>query len=80
MEPIQGDENGAVQPRILRYDPLQLRAQSEPDETLVADPRAAQTPAQVVDGRLLALLGGGHPGLYAQAAGRPGAVRRQTGE
>jgi hypothetical protein len=53
---------------------------AEPDEELVADPRAGLTPSQVVDRRLLALLGSGNPGLYVQASGRPGGVRRQTGE
>lgn len=47
-----------------------------PDEILVADPRAGMTPSQVVDQRLLALLGRGNPGLYIQASGRPGDVRR----
>src|SRR5262249_8190337 len=51
-----------------------------PDETLVADPRALLTPAQLVDGRLLALLGVGHPGLAAEARGRRGDVRRAPGE
>jgi hypothetical protein len=46
----------------------------------VADPRASLTPAQIVDQRLVALVGSGNLGLYIQAAGRPGSVRRQTGE
>jgi hypothetical protein len=53
---------------------------AEPDESLVADPRASLSPAQIVDQRLLALLGSGNPGLYVQASGRPEGVRRQTGE
>jgi hypothetical protein len=53
---------------------------AESDEELVPDPRACLSPSQVVDRRLLALLGSGNPGLYVQASGRPGGIRRQTGE
>jgi hypothetical protein len=49
---------------------------SEPEEVLIADPRGALTPAQMVDGKVLALLQSGHPGLFLQAAGRPQDVRR----
>jgi hypothetical protein len=49
-------------------------------EVLVADARNGLTPAQMVDRQLLALLGYGHPGLFIQAVGRPGAVRRLPGE
>jgi len=52
----------------------------EPDESLVADPRASLKPCQIVDQRLLALVGSGSPGLYIQASGRPQGVRRQAGE
>lgn len=48
---------------------------AEPDESLVADARAALTPVQAVDGKLLALLGG-QPGLFTRPAGRAGCVRR----
>jgi hypothetical protein len=48
---------------------------AEPDESLVADARAALTPVQAVDGKLLALLGG-HPGPATRPAGRVGCVRR----
>jgi hypothetical protein len=51
-------------------------AWAEPEEVLVADARHGLTPAQMVDQKLLALLGGGHPGLPLQAPGRPGNVRR----
>jgi hypothetical protein len=51
----------------------------EPEETLVVDARSRVTPAQRVDQRLLALLGGGHPGLFLQARGLPGGMRRTSG-
>jgi hypothetical protein len=53
---------------------------AESDESLVADPRASLSPSQIVDQRVLALLGSGNPGSYIQASGKPGGVRRQTGE
>lgn len=56
-----------------------VAASAEPDESLVADPRARLTPSQIVDQRLLALLGGGNLGLYLQASGRPGDVRKRPG-
>ena len=55
-------------------------AVTESDESLVADPRAGLTSCQIIDQRLLALLGSGNQGSYIQATGRPGDVRRQTGE
>ncbi len=50
-----------------------------PDEALVIDPRGCLTPAQMVDRKLLALLGSGNPGLYDQAASGPGDIRRLRG-
>jgi hypothetical protein len=50
------------------------------EETLVADARSGLRPSQMVDRKLLALLGGGHPGLHIQAKGRPGDVRRAPGK
>jgi hypothetical protein len=64
----------AREPGLLRE--LRLRS---PDEVLVLDPRGCLTPAQVVDRKLLALLGTGNPGLYDQAAGGPGDIRRLRG-
>ena len=48
----------------------------ESEEVLVADPRGGLTPAQMVEQKLLALLGGGSPGLFIQAAVRPDDIRR----
>jgi hypothetical protein len=56
--------------------PLPLR---RADEVLVIDPRGCLTPAQMVDRKLLALLGTGNPGLYDQAASGPGDIRRLRG-
>ncbi len=58
----------------MRHSPKESAANAGPpvrgpDEVLVIDPRGALTPAQVVEGKLLALLRTGNPGLYAQAAG-----------
>ena len=41
----------------------------EGDEELVADVRRLVTPGQMVERKLLTLLGGGGPGLAAQAEG-----------
>jgi hypothetical protein len=51
----------------------------EPDEVLVADPRGCLTPSQMVEQRLLARLGSGHPGLFRQAEGGLGNMRRMPG-
>jgi len=51
----------------------------ELDEVLVVDPRSGQTPAQMVDQKLLALLQAGHPGLVLQASGRPQDIRGIAG-
>src|SRR5438874_2049909 len=50
-------------------------AAAQTDETLVADARGDLTPAQVMDRKFLALVGG-NPGLYFQAYGRPADIRR----
>jgi hypothetical protein len=47
---------------------------------MVADARSGLTTAQIVDRKLLALLGGGHPGLFVQAAYRPNDRRRMPGQ
>jgi hypothetical protein len=51
----------------------------DPDERLVADARGAMTPSQIVDQKLLAMLGTGHPGLFAQAVGQPHRKRNTGG-
>jgi len=56
-----------------------LAIPTEPDEVLVADVRGAMTPSQMVEQKLLALLGTGHPGLFAQAVGRPHRTRSMGG-
>ena len=48
-------------------------------EELIADVRHGVTPGQMVDRKLLALLGGGSPGLVAQAGGGPPNPRRVPG-
>lgn len=50
-----------------------------PEEMLVADARGGLTPAQMVEQKLLSLLGSGHPGLYNQAGGVLGNQRRLPG-
>jgi hypothetical protein len=55
---------------------LAAGALAEPDEILVADPRGCLTPSQMIDQRLLAGLGSGHPGLFRQAEGGLGNLRR----
>jgi hypothetical protein len=49
------------------------------DEELVADVRHGIEPRQMVERKLLALLGGGSPGLVAQAAGGLSNPRRVPG-
>jgi len=51
-----------------------------PEEMLVADARGGLTPVQMVEQKLLALLGSGHPGLYSQAGGGLGNLRRMPGK
>jgi hypothetical protein len=43
-----------------------------PDEVLIADPRGGLTPVQMVERKLMALLGRAYRGLFRQASGRPG--------
>jgi hypothetical protein len=54
--------------------------QAIPGEVLVADARGNLTPSQMVEQKLLALLGCGHPGLYRQATGSLGNIRRLAGK
>jgi hypothetical protein len=58
---------------------LAARTLAEPDEVLVADPRGCLTPSQMIDQRVLARLGSGHPGLFRQAEGGLGNLRRIPG-
>src|SRR2546421_6069501 len=44
----------------------------EPDEVLIPDARNGVTPSQMVERKPLALLCGGHPGLFSQATRGPG--------
>lgn len=53
--------------------PLQ---QEEAEEVLIDDPRGRLSPSQMVDQKLLALLRGGNPGLFLQAAGNLQDIRR----
>ena len=46
-----------------------------PDEVLIPDARNGVTPSQMVERKLLALLCGGHPGLFGQATRGPGGTR-----
>ncbi len=46
------------------------------DEVLVADARSGQTPSQMVEQKLVALLGSGHPGMFS---GTDGSVRNFRG-
>jgi hypothetical protein len=48
----------------------------EPEEILVADPRNALTPSQMVDQKLLALLATCNAGLVLQASGLGWDIRR----
>ncbi len=68
----------AVPPEV--PEALAAGTPAEPDEALVADPRGRLTPSQMVDRSLLAKLGGGHPGLFRQAKGGPGAPRGLPGQ
>jgi hypothetical protein len=66
-----------LDPELIREGPPIQPEQLE--ETLVADVRSGMRPSQMVDRKLLALLGGSHPGLRMQGTGRPGDVRRAPG-
>jgi hypothetical protein len=51
----------------------------EPDEVLVPDPRGTLTPVQVVDQKLLALLGSGDSTLILQPNAQLQSLRRLPG-
>lgn len=51
-----------------------------PDEVLVADARGGLSPVQMVEQKLLDVLGSGHPGLFRQATGRMGNIRMMPGQ
>lgn len=51
-----------------------------PDEVLVPDARGRLSPVQMVEQKLLDVLGCGHPGLFRQATGRPGNIRMMPGQ
>jgi hypothetical protein len=51
----------------------------EPEESLVADPRGALSAVQMIDRRLLTLLGAGSPDCYTRAAGPQGPRRSHGG-
>jgi hypothetical protein len=50
-----------------------------PEEFFVADARGGLTPGQMVEQKVLALMGGNYPGLASQASGRRGNSRRNFG-
>ncbi len=52
----------------------------EPEEVLVADARGGRTPAQIVEQKVLVLLGGTYQGLGRNSAGRLGNIRRIPGK
>ncbi len=62
-------------PILNRRELAKQIASTEPEEVLVIDARSSLTPVQMVEQKLLALLGSGHPGLFRQAAGRQGNLR-----
>jgi hypothetical protein len=51
-------------------------ASVEPEELLVIDARWGLTPAQMVEQKLLALLGSNYPGLRFSGSGRGENIRR----
>src|SRR5438552_8393093 len=66
-------------PAGLSATPEAVTVLAEPEEVLVADPRGAQSPSQMVDQRLLTRMQNGSPGLFTQAAGKPHDIRRIPG-
>src|SRR5262245_11997966 len=79
-EPTRGPCRAARHPAHQQLLPAEAAATlMEPEEVLVADPRGGLTPAQMVEQKLLALLGTGHPGLFLQAAGGRQDLRRVPG-
>lgn len=55
-------------------------ASLEPEEVLVADARCGLTPIQMVDQKVMALLGSNYPGLFSQGIGGRGNIRRIPGK
>ncbi len=52
----------------------------EPEEVLVADPRGGLTPVQMVDQKLMTLLGSNYPGSFSPGNGSRGNIRRISGK
>jgi len=52
---------------------------AEPEEFFVADARGGLTPGQMVEQKVLALMGANYPGLVSQASERRGNSRRNFG-
>lgn len=76
---------GKPRPLVARDEPAEAVASqigefvpvtSPCGEELVTDARHGVTPRQMVDRKVVALLGGGNPGLVAQAQGGPSDPRR----
>ncbi len=65
-------------PEASQWDDF-VTATPDGDEELVADVRRLVTPGQMVERKLLALLGGGGPGRVAEAEGGPSNPRRVPG-
>lgn len=78
VEPMeQGGQLGEI---ALGHSPPETAfAEPAPEEVLVADPRGALTPAQMVDRKLLALLGRGYPGHVSRNVSSRGNIRRASG-
>jgi hypothetical protein len=51
-----------------------------PEEVLVADSRGSLTPVQMVDQKVMALLGSNYPGHFSQGSGGLGNIRRIPGK
>jgi len=58
----------------------EARTAGEPEELLVADARGGRTPAQMVEQKLLVLLGRTYHGLGRNTTGRLGNIRRIPGK
>jgi hypothetical protein len=69
--------------QLIRAEPASASVEPEevlPEEVLVADARGGLTPGQMVDQKVMALLGHNYPGFYSHGLARRGNIRRTPGK
>lgn len=77
-EPLRYSDSSVQHQELTRAEMPPVSA--EPEEMLVADARGGLTPGQMVDQKVMALLGSNYPGLFSRGIGRQGNMRRSSGK